>query len=176
MKLSDKLKLLFDYFSKKENVLREFAVGMSSEVDIDKDLHILFLDYDQKTLEEVQESVSEAQKFWNLADCFVYKTMNGYHAYFFYDIMPYTRVRMIINYCKYVDDMFKYIARFYDYKTIRQAGKYKVRDIQFVKVLQGQRTPNLKESELGDLKRKEREYLSNMHSMLKKEALKDAIG
>jgi hypothetical protein len=173
MNFLGRIKLLFEYFKKKDMTLREFAIGMNSEVSIKKDLHILFFDYDEVTQEEAEESICECQDFWNLSDCFLYKTSNGFHAYFYYDIMPYTRVRMIIDFAKYVDPMFKFIGRFYDYKTIRQAGKYKVQDISFLKVLQGRRMPTFKEAELGDLKRQEREYLSQMHGILKPEALKD---
>jgi len=172
MNIFKRMGLVVEYFKKKDMALREFAIGMNSEVNIKKDLHILFLDYDEVTLEDVEESVVETQEFWNLSDCFVYETHNGYHAYFFYDIMPYSRVRMIIDFAKFVDDMFRYIGRFYDYKTIRQAGKYKVKDIKFVKTLKGKRSPTLKEAELGDLKRREREYLSQMHGILKPEALR----
>jgi len=165
--------LLLAYFSRQESGLRDFAIGMNSEVNIDKDLHILFLDYDKTTLEEVEESLKESQSFWNLSDAYVYRTRNGYHAYFFYDIMPYSRVVMIINYARYVDDMFRYISRHYNYKTIRQSGKYKERDISFIKVLKGKRIPSSWEVEIGDLKRKERNYLSNMGDILNKDNLKD---
>jgi hypothetical protein len=172
-KLLNRLKGIWNYFGKKEIQLRDLAIGMNSEVDIKKDLHILFLDYDKIELEEVEQSVREAQQFWNLSDCFIYKTRNGYHAYFFFDIMPYSRVVMIINYCKFVDDQFKYISRFYSYKTIRQSGKYKELDIHFVKVIKGPRDPTFKEAELGNLKRKERGYLSAIGSMFRKDKLKD---
>jgi hypothetical protein len=169
----EKVRKLWHYFGKEDAVMREFAIGMSSEVDIKSNLHILFLDYDQVSIEEVLESVGEIQEFFNLADAFIYKTRNGYHVYFFYDIMPYSRVLMIINYAKYVDDMFRYISRFYDYKTIRQAGKYKVRDIVFDRIVQGNRTPSKNELELGELKRKERQYLAGMGNMLNKDNLKE---
>jgi hypothetical protein len=164
--------LLLDYFRKKDRYLKEFAIGMNSDVDIKKDLHILFLDFDDVSIGEVEESISEIQEFWNLSDCFIYRTKNGFHAFFYYDIMPYSRVKMIMDYAKYVDPMFKYISKYYDYKTIRVAGKYKIKDISFVKVLHGKRIPNLRESEIGNLKRKERELLSNCGSMLNKGALK----
>ena len=160
------------YFKKEDVGLRDFAIGMSSEVNIQKDLHILFLDFDEAKLEDVEESVRECQKFWNLSDCFIYKTRNGFHAYFFYDIMPYSRVMMVINYAKYVDDMYRFISRYYDYKTIRQAGKYKERDIKFVKVIHGPRNPSEWELEIGDLKRKERGYLASMGDMLREDRLK----
>ena len=171
--LKENLRLLFLYFKKEDAELRNFAIGMSSEVNIKKDLHILFLDYDQAELSDVEESVRECQKFWNLSDCFIYKTRNGYHAYFFYDIMPYSRVVMILNYAKYVDDMFRFISRYYDYKTIRQAGKYKEPDIKYAKMIAGPRQPSDWELEMGDLKRKERGYLAQMGDMLQKDKLKD---
>jgi hypothetical protein len=166
-----KIRLTFDYFRKKDMYLREFAVGMNSDVDMSKDLHILFLDYDKVSLAEVEESVIECQQFWSLSDCFIYKTRNGFHAYFYYDIMPYSRIKLIIEYAKYVDDMFKYISKYYTYKTIRVAGKYKERDISFVKVILGKRIPTAKELELGDMKRKERHILSKMGSFLQKDNL-----
>ena len=169
----EKIRLLFLYFRREDAELRNFAIGMSSEVNIKKDMHILFLDYDQAELSDVEESVRECQEFWHLSDCFIYKTRNGYHAYFFYDIMPYSRVLMILNYAKYVDDMFRFIGRYYDYKTIRQAGKYKKPDISFITTIRGPRMPTEQELELGDLKRKERGYLSQMGNMLQKDKLKD---
>ncbi len=171
--LLERIRLLLTYFRREDRELRDFAIGMSSEVNIKKDLHMLFLDFDQAELEDVEESVKECQKFWNLSDCFIYKTRNGYHAYFFYDIMPYPRVVMILNYAKYVDDMFRFISRYYDYKTIRQSGKYKTPDIKFVKVLKGPRDPTAWELEIGELKRKERGYLAEMGGMLRKDKLKD---
>jgi hypothetical protein len=171
--LYKRIKLLFSFFRRDDMQLRDFAIGMNSEVNIKKDLHILFLDFDQAELQEVEESVRECQAFWHLSDCFIYKTRNGYHAYFFYDIMPYPRVVMIVNYARYVDDMFRYISRYYDYKTIRQAGKYKDRDIHYVQMITGPRSPTEYELEIGDLKRKERNYIANMGDMLRKDKLKE---
>ena len=172
MGLWRQLKGVWYFLQNKDKQLRDFAIGMSSEVDIKRDIHILFMDFDDVSLENVEESVKELQSFWNLSDCFIYKTRNGYHAYFYYDQMPYSRVVMLLNYAKYVDDKFRYISRFYDYKTIRVAGKYKEKDIFFVKCLTGSRIPTSLESELGDLKRKEREMLSR-NNLFKKELLKE---
>jgi hypothetical protein len=166
-----RLKAMWSFF-RKESVLKEMAIGMCSDVDFKRDLHIVFLDFDEVSLEEVEESIIELQQFWNLSDCFIYKTRNGHHGYFFYDFMPYSRVKLIIDYAKYVDPMFKYISRFYDHKTIRVAGKYKEHDIFFVKMISGKRSPSLKEVEIGNLKRKEREALSKMGNMLSKGGLK----
>ena len=172
MRFFNKLKLYFKYL-KKEKELREFAIGLDSDVDFKKDLHILFLDYDNVPLDEVEESIKELQDFWNLSDCFLYRTKNGFHAYFYYDIMPYARVRMIIDYAKYVDPMFKFISKYYNYKTIRVAGKYSHKDIVFVKVIKGKRSPTFKEAEFGDLKRREREYLLQIGDCLRKDMLKE---
>lgn len=173
-KLFNRLKGIWNYFGRQDKELRDFAIGMSSEVNIKKDLHILFLDYDQATLEEVEESIAELQRFWELSDSFVYKTRNGYHAYFYYDIMPYSRVVMILNFAKYIDDQFRFISRYYDYKTIRVTGKYKEKDISFVKMLKGPRLPTALEAELGDMKRKEREFWTKKSpDLFKKELLKD---
>jgi hypothetical protein len=168
------LKRLNYYFKKRDldEQLRNFAIGLSSEVDIRKDLHILFMDFDNVDLGDVEQSVGECQQFFNLSDCFIYKTKNGYHAYFFYDIMPYSRVLMILNYAKFVDPMFRFISKNYDYKTIRAAGKYKERDIFFAKVVKGLRAPNTYELEIGDLKRRERNMIVSMKGMLNKENLK----
>lgn len=164
--------LMLKYFSRSDAGLRDFAIGMNSEVDIKRDLHILFLDYDGIELQDVEDSVRECQGFWNLSDAYIYKTRNGYHAYFFYDIMPYSRVIMIVNFARFVDDMFRYISRYYDYKTIRQSGKYKERDISFVEVIKGKRAPTVWEAEIGDLKRKERGYLGDMGDILRGDKLR----
>jgi len=168
-----RLKGIWNYFGRKDQRLQEFAIGMSSEVDFKQDLHILILDYDEVSLEKVEESVRELQSFWNLSDAFIYKTRRGYHCYFYYDIMPYSRVVMILNYAKFVDDQFRYISKFYNRKTIRVCGKYKERDIFFEKKLSGLRKPSVLDAELGDMKRKEREILSGHRTMFKKELLKE---
>ena len=139
--------------------LKTLAVGMNSTISIDQNLHILMLDYDVQDLHAVKESIHECQKFWNLADCYIYKTKNGFHALFYYDIMPYERCKMIIDYAKYVDPMFKYISRFYAHRTLRTVGKHKTADIQFLLLLPGKREPTKKEWEWGELKRKEHSLL-----------------
>jgi hypothetical protein len=52
-------------------------------------------------------------------------------------------------------DLYRYISRFYSHKTLRVAGKYKERDIVFLKVMPGCRLPTRKEREMGMLKYKE---------------------
>lgn len=143
----------------KEKLLRSVAIGMNSSIDIEENLHIVMIDYDVKSLDAVEDSVWELQDFWGLSDAYIYQTKNGFHVFFWYDHVPYERLRMIIDYAKHADPMYKYISRYYNHKTIRVAGKYKQRDIFFVKKIHGIRTPLQDELERGELKRRE-------HSML----------
>lgn len=148
-------------FEKQDMEIRSLAIGINSTVDLTQDLHIIMLDYDVKDRLKVIESVMELQDFWNLSDAWIYSTKNGFHAYFFHDLIPYGRLKQIIEYAKYVDPQYKYISRMYDHKTIRVAGKYKEKDIQFVEILKGKRVPTAQERELGDMKMKERNMLAN---------------
>jgi hypothetical protein len=147
-------------FEKQEMEIRNLAVGINSTVDLTKDLHIIMLDYDIKDKALVVESVMELQDFWHLSDAWIYSTKNGYHVYFFHDIVPYGRLKLIIEYARYVDPMYKYISRYYDHKTIRAAGKYKEQDIIFIERLKGVRVPTAIERELGDMKMNERNLLA----------------
>jgi hypothetical protein len=117
------------------------------------DLHIVMLDYDVNDRQIVVESVEELQEFWKLSDAYVFKTKNGYHVFFWFDQCPYERVRMIIDYARSVDPMYKYVSRFYAHKTIRVKGKYEIRDIAFEGVIPGKRDPTDDEWEIGELKR-----------------------
>ena len=147
-------------FEKQEMEIRSLAIGINSTVDLTKDLHIIMLDYDVKDKELVIESVMELQDFWHLSDAWIYQTKNGFHVYFFHDIVPYGRLKLIIEYARYVDPMYKYISRYYDHKTVRAAGKYKEKDIIFLEILKGKRVCTTQERELGDMKMKERDLLS----------------
>jgi hypothetical protein len=147
--------LLKSFFEDVKDVeLRSAAVGMNSYVDKGDDLHILFLDFDIVDEYKVKTSIREVQRFWGLSHCWLFRTRKGFHAFFFYDIMPYGRVRMVIEFARFVDFQFKYISRFYDYKTIRVAGKYKDKDIRFFDLLRG-REPSEAEVAVGDLKKRE---------------------
>ena len=147
--------------NKQEMEIRNLAIGMNSTVDLTKDLHIVMLDYDIKDRELVFESVIELQIFWNLADAWIYSTKNGFHVFFYHDLVPYGRLKLIIEYAKYVDVQYKYISRYYDHKTVRAAGKYKEKDIKFVEQIKGLRVPTAIERELGDMKKQERDLLAN---------------
>jgi len=135
--------------------LRSFAVGMNSTVDFTEDRHIIMLDYDIKDFSRIERSVAELQSFWNLSDADVFASKNGHHVFFWYDIVPYGRLRIIIDFARDVDVMFKYISRFYDHKTIRVSGKYLWSDIKFVKRIPGLRSPSKEEFDIGELKRRE---------------------
>ena len=144
-----------------EMEIQSLAIGINSTVDITKDMHIVMLDYDLHDIQKVRNSIVELQGFWELSDATIFRTKNGHHAFFFYDIVPYERLKMIINYARHVDPMFKYISRFYDHRTIRVSGKYKHKDIQYVEVIPGCRAPTHEEMELGSLKKAEHKLLLN---------------
>lgn len=140
---------------KQEMLLRSAAIGMDSTVDIARDRHIIILDYDTKDRAKVVESVEELQQFWNLADAMVFRTKNGFHVFFWQDIVPYGRLKQIIEFAKDVDPMYKAISHIYRHKTVRVEGKHAVRDIKFEGIIAGVREPTVEEWELGDMKRRE---------------------
>lgn len=146
-----------------EKTLQDLAIGFNSSVNIEENMHILMLDYDIKDIRKVKESIRECQEFWDLADCYIYETKNGFHALFYYDHMPFERCKMIIDYAKYVDPMFKYISKFYSHKTLRTAGKHKEADIHLRLLVPGMREPEELEWTLGELKRKEHKALLPKH-------------
>jgi len=148
-----------------EMQLQSFAVGMNSSVDVTCDKHIVFMDFDVQDVGRVERSVRECQEFWCLGPAFIYGTTHGYHAIFFFDVVPYSRVRLIIEYARDVDDLFRYISRYYSHKTLRVAGKYKERDIRFVKVVPGCRYPSEEECELGMLKYQEHCLLTGLEPL-----------
>lgn len=161
------MKLIQKYYdwrkSKKiEMQLQSIAIGLNSTVDYTQDMHIIMLDYDIKDIQRVKESVWELQEFWQLSDACIYRTKNGHHVFFWYDHVPYGRLKMIIEYAKYVDPMFKYISRYYDHKTIRVAGKYRNKDIWFVEKMAGIREPTDDEFQLGKMKEREHQSLSGV--------------
>ena len=141
---------------KQEMQVAGLAVGINSTVDYTEDRHIIMLDYDVgDDLEKVRESVRELQQFWRLSDADIFQTTHGFHVFFWYDHVPYDRLKMIIAYAKDVDPMFKYISRFYDHKTIRVAGKYAERDIFFRETMDGIKYPTPYERSIGNMKKEE---------------------
>lgn len=79
---------------------------------------------------------------------------------------------MIIDYSN-CDKAYKYISKFYDYKTIRASGKYKEHDIRYIGKFTGKRINTRDERELGELKRKEYQSLKKI-DFFKDEVLKSA--
>jgi len=139
--------------------IRNLAIGMNSTVDMTQDLHIVMLDYDIEDIEKVKESVWELQSFWKLSDAQIFRTRHGHHVFFWYDIVPYGRLKMIIEFARYVDPMFKYISRYYDHKTIRTSGKYKEKDIFFRIEMAGVRLATEAERMIGEMKKQEHALL-----------------
>lgn len=142
--------------------LQKMALGITSETDGENDEHIVMLDFDTKDIVKVTRSVEEVQEFWNLSDAFVYDTKNGFHVLFYFDQVPYERCRMIIDYARGVDPMFKYISRMYHHKTLRVRGKHGKQDIRYHMMIKGKRVPSKKEVDIGELKRTE--HLSMLRS------------
>jgi len=146
--------------NKQEMELKSLAIGMNSSVDITQDLHIIMLDYDVEDIALVEESVKELQEFWRLGEAEIFRTKHGYHVFFWFNIVPYGRLKMIIEYAKFVDPLYKYISRFYNHRTIRVAGKYDHQDIVFVKVIKSkQYVPTAYERDIGSMKREEHRSL-----------------
>jgi hypothetical protein len=142
-----------------EQRLQRLAIGVNSTVDVAEDAHVIMLDFDTKDVGKVRESVRELQVHWQLADAYLYRTKHGYHAIFWFDHVPFERAKMIINYARYVDPMFKYISRYYDHKTLRVAGKHAQGDVVFDRIVPGRRLPSRQELLRGELKRKEHKAL-----------------
>jgi len=140
---------------KQEMLLRSAAIGVDSTVDVENDRHIIILDFDIGELSRVVDSVEELQQFWNLSDAMVFKTKNGYHVFFWYDIIPYGRLLQMIEFARWVDPMYKSISHIYRHKTVRVEGKHPLRDIQFVGIISGLREPTQEEWDLGEMKRME---------------------
>lgn len=160
---------------REEHFLREFAIGMNSFIDKEKDVHIVMLDYDTDSLDFVISDVRELITFFCLSSAEIFRTTKGFHCFFWYDHVPYSRLRMIIDFSR-CDGQYKYISRYYNYKTIRASGKYSQLDTSFVVTLRGSRVPTAEQSELGLLKRREYFALRQMHGMLNKENLKKDEG
>ena len=155
--------------------IQYMAIGVNSSTDITKDKHIIMLDFDVKDRGLVVKSVEELQVFWNLAEAHIFVSKNGFHVFFWYDQVPYGRLKMIIEYARDVDPMFKFISRFYDHKTLRVIGKHKVRDIAFEGIVRGVREPSEDEKEIGEMKRREHLMLLDPNNPLWKVGVEGAF-
>lgn len=171
-----KIKLInriLNYLVKKEIKQRNYAIGLNSTIDVDKDKHMLFLDYDTNNLSDVLSDVKELVEFWNLSDFEIFSTIRGNHVFFWYDNnLPYSRVKMILNFSR-CDNLFKYIKRYYNHSTIRASGKYRngYSDLRYIGKFTGKRKHTKEEHELGELKRKEYLLLKDI-KIFKNEVLK----
>lgn len=163
------IRKLLRILAKKEIKERQLALGISSYISIDKDVHIVMLDYDILDLKYVLEDIKDLIHHFYLSDYEIYRTSKGFHVFFWYDRVPYSRLKMIIDYSR-CDKTYKYISRFYDYKVLRSTGKYKQQDIFFVGRYSGKRLMTRDERELGNLKRKE--YIELKKIKFKEEWLK----
>jgi hypothetical protein len=157
---------------KEHNKIETFCIGINSTINTEKSRHCLLLDYDIKDLPFIIKDIKQLISHFNLANIDIWETKNGYHAMGWYEDMPYSRLRQIIDYSS-CDTMFKYIGRFYDKKTLRCSGKHKSFDIKYVKTILGKRIPTTEELEIGNLKKQEYLALQKMHDMINPEVLKD---
>jgi len=167
------IRKLLRLLSKHEIKERQYAIGINSFINILKDRHMLFLDYDRElNFKEALDDCEELCNFFNLSDYEIFSTGGGgYHIFWWYDNnLPYSRVKMIIDYSR-CDNMYKYISRFYDHKTIRATGKYiknKYNDLKYVGKFSGKRTPTAEQRNLGELKRKEYLLLKEQNFFIEK--------
>ena len=151
---------------KDEIDLRGVALGMNSFIDQKNDVHCVLLDYDTSNDLFVMADVCEIMEHFKLADCELYETAQGFHAIFFYDHIPYSRLVQIINFSR-CDEQFKNISRYYNHKTIRSAGKYRQLEIKFFKeILSPFRRRTDHEMRLGLLKKEEYLRLHGLHDMI----------
>jgi hypothetical protein len=167
------MRRILKYLRATEVKQRSYALGFNSYTNVEKDQHMLFLDYDVDVLGFVIDDCNELCTFFNLCDFEIYKTKKGYHVFWWGDNnLPYSRIRLIIDYSR-CDIMFKYIRKYYKYATIRAVGKYKEPDIHYVGRFKGKRTPSPKEREIGGLKKREYEALKSQNqNLFKPEVLK----
>jgi len=153
---------LLRLLSKQEIQDRQIAIGINSYTNIERDEHMLMLDYDTKNILTVMNDTKELSSFFHLSDYEIYRTNNGYHVFFWYDnTLPYSRLKLIIDYSR-CDTSYKYISRYYNYKTIRASGKYLIQDITYIGAFTGKRIPTKDEREIAALKQKEYRALKNI--------------
>jgi hypothetical protein len=107
------------------------AIGTSSLIDSKQNLHIPYLDYDNKTIEEVATDLQKLTKRFQLRTGYIFKSHNGFHAIFPFDVRSWKEVKNIIRNSR-VDWRYKSFADEYGRTFLRVAGKYKKFDIKFV--------------------------------------------
>jgi len=163
-------------FSKFSNFFRKrefsFAFGVSSLVDREQGLHIVFLDYDKNDFVYVLKDVVGLIRKFELKDCFIYKTRKGFHVIFPYDVLVWEDVKKILYSAK-VDWRSKSLSGQYGRIFLRVAGKYKDFDIKRIAHIISPNTPNKHEKMYGDGIIKLHEKFFNVHSVFPKKCLFD---
>jgi hypothetical protein len=106
------------------------AIGTSSLVNSRHNLHSVFIDYDGKNKEEVVADVNKLINRFHLRNASLFKTCNGFHAIFFYDVREWDEVKKIIRASK-ADWRYKSFCDEYGRVFLRIAGKHKQFDIRY---------------------------------------------
>lgn len=106
-----------------------FAIGTSSLINEEHNLHVPLLDYDFNNIKKVLNDLHKLTYKYQLKDCFIFETRCGFHAIFPYDIMTWEEVESIVWDSK-ADWRFKVFGRKYGRNFLRVSGKYKKHDIK----------------------------------------------
>lgn len=105
---------------------KALAIGMSGMVN---SKYLPLLDYDNKAFGEVASNVAWLQQTFNLHQCSVYKTRNGFHARFFYDPhFNFSQVLKIVQ-ASDSDPNYKKLVKKTERCINRVSGKYCGNDI-----------------------------------------------
>jgi hypothetical protein len=142
-----------------------YAMGISSLINKEHDLHIPMLDYDNKNLQEVLTDLHKLTFKYKLSTCYIYGTKKGFHAIFPFDIRSWDAVKSIVWDSK-VDWRFKSFGDQYKRNFLRVAGKYKKQDIEFIGVSKSPYRASHTAGLMGDEIIRMHENLFNVHSKL----------
>jgi hypothetical protein len=137
------------------------AWGIASLVTADNG-HVVLLDYDIQDFHKVYWDVIGLIKKYKLSDCHVYKTKNGFHAVFYYNVMRWKKLLKIIMRSK-VDWKFKSLASENRKVVLRFAGKYKINDIYQYTIIPSPYQVSEDEKLFGDSIKKLRDDLVAAH-------------
>lgn len=131
--------ILFFGILKKDNVV----IGINSNSFFDskeRNKHILMLDYDEKSLEEIEEELKRIQQKYDLPDMHIYKSSEtGYHVYCFTPLTYEEMLKIVMD--TNADKGFKYCILKYGYATLRiTPKKFKESKITYVKTLKNEKS------------------------------------
>jgi len=164
---------MWDLFKRKKGMKKaedsNLAIGVTSFLNKARDEHIVILDYDDVTLNKVLIDVKQLIEVWKLGHAEIYGSNRGYHVFFWWDCVPFTKLQLIA-YSSFCDKRFKDAG--YGYKTIRVAGKYKKPDVTFIKTVKSKYYQS-NNKVMGDLKRQEHGKFQELHRILNKARLKE---